>query len=141
MTTSNATQPGVMFGPTNSGKRYIAVYKHRGSGSRKYKTVWDASVSPEMEYGIFCRADDGDWRCPDGHYWGVQTEDGNILTQLGQGGERLCKFPRTSNANDPWHGFPVLSSEHRPPDEFVKEWRERGVISRTIEKRIQKGKL
>jgi hypothetical protein len=94
-----------------------------------------------MEYAIFALADDGNWQCSSGHYWGIHIHTDDRPMELGKDGERLCKFPRTANGSDPWHGYPVFSNEDAPPDEFVEQWRISGVINRIIAKRIQKGKL
>lgn len=141
MTSSTATSSGIMFGPTQKGKWYISVYKHRGSGSPIHKSCWLHSVAPQVEFTIFVWSDDGDWRCSGGHYWGLRTQDGSEIEPLGNKGERLCKFPRTANSTDPWHGYPVLTSEDAPPDEFVEQWLHNRVITRTVARRIQKGRL
>jgi hypothetical protein len=142
MTTGNAMPPGICFGPTNSGKMYISVYKHRGSGSSEYKNQWASSVPPQMEFTIFCSSDDGDWYDAQGHYWGVHNEGNTIL---GCGKERLAKFPRTSNASDPWHGYPVspldTGEKDAPPDDLVENWISTGVIPRRFGRRIQRRKV
>lgn len=94
-----------------------------------------------MEYGIFCTADSRDWSDEDGNYWGVHSAG---RTPLGVRGERLCKFPKTSNPNDPWHGFPVSPQNGGgdvPPDALVESWITAEVVSRVIGRRIQKRKI
>jgi hypothetical protein len=127
---------GILFGPTNSGKFYLSTYRHRGSGSRIHKSKW--KIAPALECCIFRSADDADWNCSRGHYWGVH--DGGT-TELGEQGERLCKFPCTSNNHDPWHGYPVLSQDDAPPDDLVETWIAQGVISKVIGRKIQKGRI
>lgn len=96
------TSDGIEFGPNDSGKPYISLNAHRGS--RPHKSKWRTEVTPPMEYGIFCDADGNEWNDNSGHYWGVLNRGDTVL---GMVGERLSKFPCTSNDNDPWHGYPV----------------------------------
>ena len=142
MTTGIVMPSGIKFGPTNKGKWYISVNHHRGAGLQKYKNKWSLSVPPPMEYAIFCSADDGDWRDVQGHYWGVHNQGSTIL---GCRGEKLAKFPCTSNVSDPWHGYPVSPLERgdndAPPDDFVENWISTGVISKTFGRRIQRRKI
>ena len=95
---SRVTANGLIFGPNASGKLYIAVYYHRGSGS-SLKGCWSDNVPPPLEYEIFCLADHGHWCDSDDHYWGVH--DGGRAV-LGTRGERLSKFPVNRNATNPW---------------------------------------
>ena len=138
----SAGQAGIQFGPNNTGKLYVSLHRHRGSGSTAYKNRWAPQVPPAMEYDIFCAADYGGWVDVNGHYWGV---DNGGVTILGDQGERLCKFPRNDNPRVPWHGYPVSplqnGSVDAPPFAFVEDWIRHGVVSRTVGRRIQKWKI
>lgn len=139
MSTGNPAQAGIQFGPTLSGKMYIAVYIHRGM--RPERNQW--SIPPDGEYKIFVAADQGNWHAPPGHYWGVQSYH---APTLGTRGERICKFPMGSNsANVPWHGFPVSPIDDgagsAPPDSLVETWIQNRVVSKTIGRRIEKRKI
>ena len=107
-----------------------------------YKSKWHPSTPPPMEYDIFCSADYGNWRDLHGHYWGVHSGGATVLGCLG---ERLCRFPRTSNAGDPWHGYPVSPLENgdddAPSDDFVENWIRTGVVSKTFGRRVQRRKV
>ncbi len=142
MTSGTATSSGILFGPNNSGKMYISVYNHRGSGSRVYKNQWLSTITPAIEYTIFCDADDGNWKDYNGHYWGVHNRG---ITVLGDCREHLSKFPKTSNLTDHWHGYPVSPRESgdkdAPPDDFVESWISIGVVSKTFGRRIQRRKI
>lgn len=139
---SKGSSAGISFGPNSSGKMYISVFYHRMTGKRYRKNTWCATVSPSMEYDIFCTADDGSWQDSHGHYWGLRAGG---ATQLGSRGERLCKFPCTSNVSDPWHGFPVSpmyeGDKDAPSDDFVERWIDMGIVSKTIGRRIQRRKI
>jgi hypothetical protein len=139
---ARATSSGIEFGPNDKGKYYISIFYHRGNNRPGLKNKWDPDVPPLQEYEIFCYADYGDWFDQHDHYWGVHAA-GN--TVLGCQGERLCKFPRTSNRSDPRHGYPVSpmlnGDDDAPSDEFVEGWIVRGVISKTFGRRIQRRKV
>ena len=119
---------------------YLSAFAHRGL--RPQKSKWAAGITPAIEYDTFCLADAGFWHDGDGNYWGIR--DGG-RTQLGQRGERLCKFPRIANDIDPWHGYPVSPLENGdidcPADELVTSWFRSGIVSREIRNKILKHKL
>src|SRR5215472_13444991 len=118
---------GILFGPSANGKNYLSVYAHRGS--HWGKSQW--SIPPNHEFGIFDRADQSNWVDNVGNYWGV---DGATANAIGTRGEKLSHFPCTSNAHDPWHGYPVSPLEDgdraSPPDYLVEDWISHGVVTR-----------
>lgn len=131
---------GLVFGPDASGKKYLSAYVHRRPGN-PLKHQWDPTVSPDMEYSVFCEADTAHWIDNKGNYWGIHNGG---RTVLGTQRERLCKFPKNSNATDPWHGYPVSPKEDEddcPPDDFVNTWIANNVVTRTVGKRIQRRKI
>lgn len=136
------TRDGLIFGPNGTGKKYISLFYHRGSGSPRDKSCWHKDVSPPKEYGIFCAADLKNWVDSRGHYWSMHNKGETVL---GTRGERLSKFPYNANHKDPWHGFPVSPLERgdadAPPDDFVESWIANGVISKTFGRRIQRRKI
>lgn len=56
--------------------------------------------------------------------------------------ERLAKFPLNEVETSPWHGFPVSPMGGRasecPEDELIDELIERGAITRTFGRKIQR---
>lgn len=137
-----ATESGIQFGPNRNGKLYISVFIHRGNNRSNYKNKWEPSITPPIEYAIFCAADYENWRDHKGRYWAVHQ--GGIII-LGCQGERMCKFPRTSNPGDPWHGYPVSpllnGEDDAPPDDLVENWIEAHVVSKTFGRRVQRRKV
>lgn len=136
-----ATADGIEFGPNSRDKRYVSLYRHRGSGSFVHKSCWLASVKPPEEYGIFCTADEADWVDTSGSYWGFKGSNAAALGTLGQ---RLAKFPRVSNEADPWHGYPtdLLGSELGGPDDFViSKMAEGGQLSYAIKAKMLRRRL
>ena len=135
---TGATIPGGLeFGPTPVNQRmYHSLYRHRGHGSPLHKTVWATSITPPMEYAIFCESDTNDWRTVDGDYWSLY-DGGN--TEIGADGERLCRFQKTTNPSDPWHGFPVSPQKKEsdlPPVTLLDMWLATGVIEPAFRKRV-----
>ncbi|MGW1450991.1 hypothetical protein ACWCO3_22280 [Micromonospora sp. NPDC002411] len=135
--TGDARSDGILYGPTANGKLYLSMFTHRGA--RPVKTAWHRNVSPEDEYDLFCRSDDGDWKDERGHYWSLGKEDGS--TELGMTGERLAKHPSNANAGVPWHGYPVSPRRRgdadSPTDQLISRWVEDGVITRSFARRIR----
>jgi hypothetical protein len=119
---------GLRFGPTDSGKMYLCYREHRGAGNGRDKSVW--IIAEVEEYALFCTADDNNWIDHQDCYWAVKN--GEIL---GTKEERVAKFWDRS----PWHGFPVLTSDTKPPKDVIRRWREQGVIGRRLEKLIKQG--
>jgi hypothetical protein len=131
---------GILFGPTATGKHYVSVFYHRCTARTIFKRCWASSVAPVAEFGIFSDADRSGWSGNGGHYWGIRP-GGDIL---GTEGERMAKFPRPSNGNDPWHGYPISAAENvddAPPVKLVVRWIDDGVISETLGKRILRFKI
>jgi hypothetical protein len=116
---------------------YISLYYHRNPHLGKHKSRWSKQVSQSAEYLIFVNADNRDWTASQGHYWGVRDKGDT----LGSDGERIAKFPRTTNSSDPWHGFPVSPADepdHKPPDAIIFRWHEEGFINRALRQRMLK---
>ncbi len=129
---------GIRYGPTCNGKVYLSLFNHRGR--RPNKSCW--AVTPNEEYVLFCTADREDWRDGNGHYWGMGDR---ALETVGTKGEKLCKFPKPSNAHDPWHGYPVSpyanGDADRPPSAIIEHWYGTGMISRTSKAKIYSNRI
>ena len=143
MPANQQTSDGLKYGPTANGKRYLSVFKHRGNGSTKHKNIW--CISPDIEYEIFCNSDKHNLIDTSKNYWGVLN---NGKEKLGVKGERLSKFPYTSNTQDPWHGYPVSPVEERKrnalPSNFdllIEQWIKDEIITKEIGRKIQKEKI
>lgn len=129
------TKDGILFNPTQNGKKYISLFYHRGSGNRNVKNFWHNDITPDIEYSIFQFSDTTNSCCSQGHYWGIQNQGNQVL---GHDGERICKFPANNNPNNPWHGYPVETKDHAIEEKIVSAWLETKVISRSIARRIRK---
>jgi hypothetical protein len=133
---------GVLFAANASGKTYISRNTHRGNGSLRHKSMWCQAFSRTNEHQLFCTADTDTWQDTRGHFWAVHNGG---MTIIGEQGEILCKFPANANSNVPWHGYPVSSTSETdgdcPSDDFLEGWRDAGVVSKTLMRRIQKRKI
>jgi hypothetical protein len=142
MPANQATIAGLEYGPTVNGKMYLSVHHHRGSGSVQHKNVWAIDISRDLEYEIFCSSDDNDWHDTKSNYWGVLDQGQTIL---GGRGERICKFPCTTNDTDFWHGYPVSPKDKgigdTPPDLLIEKWIEQAIIKKEFGRKIQKLKI
>jgi hypothetical protein len=142
------TRPdGCLFGPTANQKWYLSANWHRTTfvgktSSRKagsHKSYWSEAIPRKDEYLIFFTSDLKRWLDSKGDYWGVK-DMGN--EELGDKGERVCKFPKVANASDPWHGYPT-SPRHdgasgQPDDQLLKQWLKDHVVDRAFVKRIRR---
>ena len=140
MTSGIAGPSGISFGPTSSGKHYISLHRHRGSGTTKHKSTWIRSFPPKSEFGLFCSADDGNWKDGTGNYWGAEPG----APVLGVDGERLAKFPMVTNRTDPWHGFPftlIGTPRAGPSDETVDAWVAATVITEVVASKIRRRRV
>ncbi|MEH2411623.1 hypothetical protein [Nostoc sp.] len=140
MPANQRTSAGLEYGSTVSGKMYLSKDKHRGNGSREHKSMW--CILPDTEYDIFCNSDKHNMCDSNQDYWGV-LEGGKA--KLGEKGERISKFPCTSNETDHWHGYPVFPVEERqgargslPPDfdDLIAEWIKSKIIAKEFGKKI-----
>jgi len=109
---------------------YLCYREHRGAGSTRDKSVW--IIAEVDEYGLFCTADDNDWKDDQDCYWAVKNGE-----QLGSKEERVAKFWD----RNPWHGFPVLTSETKPPNTLIDLWKETAQISKADARRMKRSKL
>ena len=131
----------IRFGPTANGKWYLCLAYHRCNRPTQHKRCW--AISRPREYGVFEWADESDSYDDDLNLWGfllIQQE----LGVLGTEGERIAKFPATSNATDDWHGYPVHANdrpERRPPPRFIEGLYERRLLSKVQKKRIQDSRI
>ena len=136
------TAAGLLFSANKYGKKYLSSYHHRGKGNQKHKHNWSSSITPIVECGLFDKADGSKWSDHRSNYWGV-IDNGRI--KLGSQGEVICKFPSNHNSRDPWHGFPISpllrGPEDQPPDDFIEWWIDNQFITKTLGRRIQRGKV
>jgi hypothetical protein len=135
MCNPSAVPGGLLFKHTRTGKSYISLHYHRDP-KRAAKSRWHEDFKPQDEFNLFDQADHGEWQCDKGDYWAVA---GDQIRALGSRGEILAKFPRTSNADDPWHGYPFepRAVDFTIPSAVVARWQEAKVISRIVAKRIR----
>ncbi|MFY8093530.1 MAG: hypothetical protein ACOVN0_08620 [Niveispirillum sp.] len=134
-----AVEGGLLYGPNSSGKKYLATYKHRGTGN-PHKTLWNKSFSPNEEYGLFCDCDEKKWLDVKNNFWGIV--DGGRRA-LGESGERVGYFPANKVEMVAWHGYPVSTSDtdYVVPENILDLWVSGNVITPIAAKRIRGGRL
>lgn len=131
----------IPFGPTSSGKQYLSLDYHRCSRAVPPKRCW--AIPRPAEYDVFVWADETPCCDGSGHMWGFLFEDGELAV-LGTERERIAKFPCPQNETDPWHGYPVHTTDipqRRPSPIFIEELYQRGVLTKVQKKRIQGSKI
>lgn len=137
MSSGKITPSGILFTVSKSGKNYLCMHKHRGHGSPLHKTCWNI---PEIEeFNIFCDSDNYSWNDSKGDYWGVKKDGSSI----GNGDERVAKFPKPVNPIDPWHGYPVMTGRKndKPSLKIIDNWLKIKYIDRILARRIKLGKV
>lgn len=136
------------FGPNSVGHKYKPASYHGYKAKKtKGKTRWKYPVA--AEYHVFNLADehteemgaDGivDKRWINDDNSGLYSMVDGCKEPLGIGEERLAFFPQTRNPNDPWHGYPIDSSNLGP--NLVEHWYQSNLIDQNVYLRLLKRKL
>jgi hypothetical protein len=60
---------------------------------------------------------------------------------LGGDGEVIARFSMPQNTSDPWHGYPVKSTDIKISEDFLDFLEEEKIITPLVRVRIAKGKL
>jgi hypothetical protein len=131
-----------LYGPTLKGHRYQPIsYHSRTARPRRKSNKSRWSIREDHEYEVFRLADEPApwWYCADSDALFSVVDHGTV--QLGLDGERIAKFPRPTNAPDPWHGFPVLSEDSSPGERLLDLWIKTAVIPEHVRRKIEAGKL
>lgn len=120
---------------------YKVNRKHRDQKPKADCTQW--VVSEWEEIRLFSIAKYNDWFCAKSCLWAIE-KNADFFVKLGSTGEDsayMAKF--VSNHNHEWHGYPVVPSKaaDRPPTTVLDSWRERGIISRSQQAKIIKGRF
>lgn len=136
------------YGPTTSNHYYTSKYDHRKNAKPKKdrsgriaKTKW--KINEGQEFSVFKNASE------EYTIWFSKSNDclfsiiDDSATILGQGGERIAKFPNVSSASEPWHGYPVNTEEkqNRPSSSELDLLIEKKKISLSTRLRIERGLL
>lgn len=123
-----------VFPPNTKGHAYKPMSYH---GSKTHgtrggkKTRW---VIPQNgQYYIFNYGDEKEWF--DYSADGLFSFCNRCEEIIGENGERLAFFKKPSNAIDPWHGYPVFSSEIED-ESLLEKWLSDGEISETVYLRL-----
>ncbi len=127
-----------LYGPTTRQHFYQPANYHRITArSKPGKTRW--CIKEGEEYEVFRLADEP-WWFSQVHQCLFSIVDGGKEI-LGENGERLAKFAFPQNLSDPWHGFPVLSDEHKPEPDLLDMWQNKGIIPHHVRMKIERGRL
>lgn len=128
----------VVFTPEDGGRKYESLDYHRKHiTGKKNKTLWRDEISRVEEFLLFRKSEARNWLCTNGNFW-VVGEDADGKHLLGQGRERIACFPKRSNANEPWHGYPCRADAAVPPAQILSVWVNSGVITRSFKRRLQR---
>ncbi|EKD63869.1 MAG: hypothetical protein ACD_51C00166G0002 [uncultured bacterium] len=129
---------GRSYGPTASGKSYLAVsYHQRNARKNPNKSRW--KITEPHQYDVFVLSDGNKLHFPSNDVLVGLAR--NCEQQLGCDDERLAKFVAPAVGSSEWHGFPVFSKEFDFSEEFLDTLEERKLIDRRTRNRIVKCKL
>lgn len=129
------------FGPTGRGHYYTPMpYHGKNARKKKGKTRWILTQSEEYE--VFQLNDDSEPQMylDNVGLYGVLEKGDEII---GEYEECLSYYPIPQNANDPWHGYPILSTEHADVlnDDIFESWHNSGLISDLAYQRLLHEKI
>lgn len=135
------------YGPTSTGHFYISKADHRRTAAIKrrkgviVKTRW--SIDEGEEFDVFKIANEQFelWYCQTNKCLFSFVDMADFV--LGQGGERVAKFPDERNLSAAWHGYPVYTDQpqNRPTSEMLDKLFENEKISMPNRLRIERGSL
>ena len=125
---------------------YMPNLQHRNQSYAMKKSQWSISIQEENE--CFNNANDQEWFFKNS-LWGVQfiPDNNPPLKILGAAPPpvscelKMAKF--VCDSHDNWHGYPVahwMSPYDRPGESVLKDWCEKGIISKANFARIRRGK-
>ena len=128
------------YGPSIKGDYYISKPDHRRTAKKKQtKTRW--TIEEGQEYSVFLEANSPkkEWLCEENNCLFSLIDDCNTI--LGKNGERIAKFPNDKNAEEPWHGYPVLTeeSQNRPSSKLLDIIEKKVGLSLAVRLKIEKG--
>ncbi|MBR9902610.1 MAG: hypothetical protein GYB15_01435 [Gammaproteobacteria bacterium] len=119
---------------------YKVNRKHRDQKPKPDCTQW--IVSEWEEIRLFSIAKFKNWVCPKKCLWSIEKDGSNVveLGTDGMGSAYMAKF--VSNHNHEWHGYPVTPSRSadRPPTSVLDSWRNDGLINKSQQGKIVKGR-
>ncbi len=137
------------FGPDSQNNYYQPKKEHwHKAQPAKGKTRW--CHDRQYEFYVFKLADEHDemmplasgdcdkrWMNDDGKGLYSIVEGG--LEKLGEHDERLAFFPTPQNSGDPWHGYPVKSTNIK--DNLIDYWSKNDIITYRICKLLLRHKI
>jgi len=126
---------GRTYGPTTSGKHYLAVSYHQRTARRNPdKSRW--AINERCQFELFSFSDDNKLHFPDAAVLVGLFK--NCEDTLGCDAERLAKFVAPPSGSTEWHGFPVLSAEFNFTEEFLDYLEGIKLIDRRTRNRLVK---
>lgn len=127
-----------LFGPTTENHYYKPVnYHNKAAAPNRHKTTWVLNQHEQFE--VFRVSDENKWFCKNSKGLFSILENGKLI--MGSNEERLSFFPKPINTTDPYHGYPVDSSEYEPCTELVDKWLDDKVIDDRLHIKILKGQI
>ena len=120
---------------------YKVNRKHRTQRAAATCTQWVVSEWEEIQ--LFSTAKLNEWICPKECLWAIRKIN-DKLSVLGKTDKKSAFIAKyVSNNNNEWHGYPVTPSRDadRPPSEVLDAWREAGIINKSTQAKIVKGKF
>jgi len=91
------------------------------------------------QFEVFKVSDENKWECNSNDGIFSILSNGEII--LGENEERLAFFPKPTNTNDAWHGYPIVSSEYEPSETLVDKWLEDEIIDNRVYIKLLKGQI
>jgi len=127
-----------LFGPTSENNYYKPIYYHnKNAVNNSNKSKW--ILKDGEQYEVFRLSDEGKWKCDENDGLFSILMNGNEI--LGQNEERIAFFRTPQNISDPWHGFPIYSSDFEPSAKLIDKWFDDKIIDERMRIKILKGDI
>ncbi len=129
------------YGPSPKNSYYYKPNPKHGVNSRNSEgTNW--CIKENAEFSVFIHAESHEEHlyCNENNCYFSIIDNGKVM--LGQDGQKVAKFPVTSNCSDAWHGYPVrcITKHDTPSEELLDLMVKAEYITDLTRSRIERGK-
>lgn len=114
--------------------------KHRTQTPKEDCTQW--TVSEWIELNLFVEGQKNEWVCKKNNVWSIQGSINNYIKIGHNGSDDAYMAKYVTDHNGEWHGYPVVPFRQadRPPTVILDNWKSRGIITKSMQASITKGK-
>ncbi|MEI8656654.1 hypothetical protein [Vibrio sp. Hal054] len=114
--------------------------KHRKQKPKEDCTQW--LVSEWVELNLFVNGKNNEWIDDKNNVWSIEgfIDKWTKLGTTGTNDAYMAKY--VVDHNGEWHGYPVcpVKDADRPPTHILDDWKDRGIINKAKQAKINRGR-